>query len=185
MAAPDAANILVAIPAQGTGGVFTAAVGTALPTSATSSLSAYTDCGLISEDGVTSIKEISSEPIRDWGGNKRRDVQTEYARRFQLAFLEDNADILALLVSPGSVETVGSETTVIDDGGEPGHFALVIDTRDGDKRTRYVAADAKVVEQEDVVLVHSDATRYGVTIEVYPDESGVFVKEFHDTGDGS
>jgi len=181
----DADNVYVASPATGTGGVFTAALGTALPTSTSGSIAAFTDNGLISEDGVTSLKEISSADIRSWGGKKQRNVQTEYGRKLKLTFLEANATVLAHLYGAGNVTTVDDETTIVDDGTETPHFAMVVDSVDGDKNWRYTVADARVVEQDDIVLVHSDATKFGVTIECFPDADGLYVTEYLTDGSGS
>ena len=183
--ATDADNIYVASPTVGTGGVFTAALGTALPATVDASIAAFTDNGLIDENGVTSMKELAMEDIRQWNGKKARTIQTEYGRKFSTVFLEANATVLAHLYGDGNVVTVDDVTTITDDGTETPHFAMVIDTVDGDKNIRLTAADCQVVDQEDVVFVHSDASRFGVTIEVFPVDDGTFVTEYWSTGAGS
>lgn len=180
MAAPDAANLYVASPAQGTGGVFTAPVGTVLPSTVSAALTGFTDCGLIGEDGVTSIKEISTVAKKAWGGRTVRTLQTEYARKFTLVFSERNAAVLGLINGDGNVTVSGTAISVDDDGTETPHFAMVIDTIDGDKALRYLVSKARVIEQDDVTLVHSDTTGFGVTIECYPDANGRFVLELSD-----
>lgn len=184
MANPDAANVLVASP-KVTGGILTAAVGTALPATTDDSLSSFTATGYIGEDGVTLTIDRSTEDVYAWGGSKVRVITTEHSVQLSFSFLEVNATNLPLIFGTDNVSTAGDETTVKLNGAELPHFALVMDAADGDKAVRITAADAQVVEQEDIVFVHSAPTEFNVTIECFADNSGDKAKIIYATGDES
>lgn len=171
MAAPDSTNILVASPV-GAGGVLTADLGTALPTSASASTSAFTATGYIGEDGVTMTVERETEDLFAWGGSKVRVIQTSHSVQLQVPFLEVNPETLALTFGADNVNTVGNTSTIKVNGAVLPHFALVLDMLDGDKKARLTAADAQVVAQEDIVFVHTAAATLELTIELFPDSAG-------------
>lgn len=185
MAAPAAANVLVASPRLATGGILTAATGTALPTTTTGSLTAFTDAGYIGEDGVTMTIDRSTEDIFAWGGAKVRVITTEHSVQLAWSFLEVNTASLGLVFGTDNVSTVGDETTVKLNGTVLPHFALVIAAADGDVAVLITAADAQVAEQEDVVFVHSAPTEFGVTVECFPDANGDKAKIIRDLGTSS
>lgn len=184
MANPDAANVLVASPLA-TGGILTAATGTPLPTSVADSLSAFTATGYINEDGVTMTVDRSTEDVFAWGGAKVRVITTEHSVQFSFGFMETNPDVLGLVFGEDNVTTNGDETTVKLNGVELPHFAMVIAAADGDKGVRITAADAQVVEQEDVTFVHSEPTVFTVTVECFPDDAGDKATIIYATGDES
>lgn len=184
MANPDAANILVAKPLA-TGGILTAAAGTPVPASSSASTSAFTATGYVGEDGVTMTIERETEDVFAWGGAKVRVIQTSHSVQLQIPFLEANPAVFGLVFGVDNVSTVGDETTIKLNGTELPHFALVVDTADGDKRARITAADAQVTEQEDIVFVHSAPTQFTVTIELFPDSNGDKGLIHYNTGDGS
>lgn len=181
MANPDASNILVASP-KATGGILTAAVGTALPTTTDDALSSFTATGYIGEDGVTLMIDRTTEDVFAWGGTKVRVITTEHGVQLSFGFLEVNAANLPLIFGTDNVSTAGDETTVKLNGVELPHFALVMDAADGDKAVRITAADAQVVEQEDIVFVHSAPTEFNVTIECFADDNGDKAKLIYSAG---
>jgi len=179
MAAED---IYVAAPLTGTGGILTAAVGTALPTTVAATTTGFTATGFVGEDGVTMTIDRSTEDVFAWGGSKVRVITTEHSVQFNFAFLETTPENLELIFGSNNVSTVGEETTVRLNGVDLPHFAMIIDTADGDKRLRITAADAQVVEQDDIVFVHSAPTAYTVTVECFADSNGDKAKLIYNTG---
>lgn len=184
MANPNAENVLVASPVA-TGGVLTADLGTTLPTTVDGSVASFTATGYIGEDGVTLTIDRETQDVFAWGGQKVRVIQTSYSTQLQIPFLETSPEVLELVFGDDNVTTTGTETVVTLNADTLPHFALVIDTADGDKRLRITAADAQVVEQDDLVFSHTAPTIHNVTIELFPDSNGDNATLIYDTGDGS
>jgi hypothetical protein len=180
-----ASDVLVASPKSGGGGILTAPAGTAIPTDIDGSVSAFTGVGLIGEDGVTMTINRDTEDVFAWGGDKVRVIQTSHSVQLQIPFLETNEEVLAIVFGVDNVDTTGTTTTVHVKGSILPHFALVVDAEDGDKLVRIAAADAQVIEQDDIVFVHSAPTIYTVTIELFEDDNGDKAVLMYDTGDGS
>lgn len=184
MANPDAANILVASPLV-TGGILTAATGTALPTTVDAATTGFTATGYIGEDGVALTVDRTTENVMAWGGGKVRVITTEHSVQLGFAFMEVTAGNLALVFGTDNVSTVGDTTTVKLNGVELPHFALVMDAADGDKGVRITAADAQVTANEDLVFVHSAPTMLTVTVECFADANGDKAKLIYSDGTGS
>lgn len=179
MAADD---IYVGAPVSGTGGILTAATGTAVPTTTSAATTGFTATGYIGEDGVTMTIDRETEDVMAWGGDKVRVITTSHSVQFQFPFLETNATNLPLMFGEDNVTTSGSETTVKLNGVDLPHFAMVIDTADGDKRLRITAEDAQIVEQDDITFSHSEPTTFSVTVECFPDSNGDKAKLIYDGG---
>lgn len=167
MANPEAANILVASPLA-TGGILTAATGTAVPTTVDGSTSAFTGAGYIGDAGVSMTVDRQTQDVFAWGGDKVRVIQTSHSVQLEIPFLEANAAVLALVFGEDNVSVVGAVTTVNVNGTMLPHFALVIDAQDGDKRVRITAEDAQVISQQDITFVHTAPTMFTVTVELFP-----------------
>lgn len=179
MAAED---IYVAGPTSGTGGILTAATGTTLPTDVTTAPGvSFTATGYIGDEGVTMTVDRSTEDVWAWGGSKVRVITTEHSVQFSFAFRETNTDVLPLVFGEDNVSTVGTLTTVKLNEADLPHFAMVIDTADGDKGLRITAADAQVVEQDDITFSHAEPVSFQVTVECFPDSNGDKATLLYDT----
>lgn len=167
-----AADVLVASPVTGTGGILTAATGTTLPTAYDSALTGFTATGFIGDGGVELTIDRQTQDVFAWGGTRVRVIQTEYSCELSFEFLETTPATLALLFGADNVSTVGTDTTVKMNADTLPHFALVTKAKDGDKGVLITAADAQIVSQDPVTFSHSDAVRFPVTIACFPDANG-------------
>lgn len=170
---PKTENVSVGKP-KVSGAVFRAALGTAVPTGATTELAeAYKDLGYVSEDGVTNSNSPSSSDLKAWGGTIVYTYQEEKPDTFKLKMIEAlNIDVLKTVYGEknvtGDLET-GIKITA--NATEAEEAVYVIDTilRNGTLK-RIVIPDGKITEVGDIVYVDNDVIGYDVTITALPDD---------------
>ena len=161
-----ASNVLVGV----TGTVRFAPTGTALPTtpSATPNV-AFLDMGYVAEHGVTQSVGDTTNEIKAWqNADVVRRIQTDHSAQFKLALEETNANSLNAYY--GGNYTAG--VAQIKAGVLP-RKSWIIDVVDGTNLIRIVMPDAQIVERGDVMYKNADAITYPITLECYPDASGV------------
>ena len=161
-----ASNVLVGV----TGGVFFAPTGTALPTSPSASKNAaFLEVGYLTEDGITqSIGDTTTE-IKAWqNADVVRRIQTDHSAQFKLVLMETNANTLAAY--SGDNYSAGVEQVK---GGVMPRKAWILDVVDGSNLIRIVIPDGQITERGDIQYVNGDAITRPITIECYPDASGV------------
>lgn len=161
--------------------VYVAPVGTAAPTDTATALNAaFLPLGLLSEDGMVESREEDSTDHYAWGGILVRTTRSKHKRTFTVTALEDNPVVFDL-VNPGStaVTNTGVTTRTIKVPG-PDPRAFVIELVDGDIVKRRYIPRAEVVEVGDVTFSDSEMVMYELTINIYPDGSGVLYKDFTD-----
>ena len=73
MGAPTTSEVYVGKPANGTGGVLYAALGTTLPGGVNASTASFTDAGYIGEDGVPRLLE--QRGVRITQMHERREIE--------------------------------------------------------------------------------------------------------------
>lgn len=176
MAAPNTDNIYTSKPGNvdgASGGVLTAATGTTMPGGVNGALTSFADAGYISEDGLTMTIDKETQDIRAWGGDKVRVIQTGHSLMFTLTLLEVSSVSLGLVFGADNVTATTDGYSVDITNAELPHLAWVFDTADGDQFLRIEVPDGQVTDMGDVVFVHSDAAKFEVTIEAYPDSAGV------------
>lgn len=168
-------DILLGAPVTATGGILHAPVGATLPTDVRETLDAeFVKGGYVGEDGVTRTIDASDEKIRAWGGDVVKVVRTEHSLTYTLQFLESrNADTLKLLFGEDNVTVAGQDVSVDITSAMVPRRAFVLDMKDGDYKVRECIPDGQLALSGDVAFVHSDVIRYEVTIEAFPDASGV------------
>jgi len=163
----------------GTGELFLAPVGTALPTAASAELGAEFDgYGFTTEDGVTLSKSVEREGIPAWQSTTPvRYLITGQELTIGCTFLQSNEDILKLWL--------GSGDFAADDGVAPDNgyradvsidpvgvqFAAVLEWKDGSIVSRLVVAKVEVTETGDVTLARQ-ATQFPVTFGAIAPDSG-------------
>jgi len=169
------AYVSAAKPKTG-GAIWSAPVGTTLPTDTTTSLDPLFKClGYVSEDGLSKGTNIESTDIKDWNGDNVLTIQTSKDATYKFKLIEYlNEDVQKFIHGSGNVTgALATGLTVIENGDEMEEHALVIDMiLRGGTAERVVIPNGKVTEIADITYGGSDAIGYEVTLKCSPDASG-------------
>ena len=182
-------DVLVASPATGTGGILAGPLGTTVPTDTATTLDvALVKHGYVGEDGLSMTTNRSTEKIRAWGGDTVRVVQTEHDVTFSWTFLETNAVTAAAVYGDDNVTATAATSSSgnllaikLNSDSLPSKV-YVFDMKDGDRKVRVVVPNGQITEVGDTQFVHSNATGHEVTLEAFPDASGVKCYIYSDDG---
>jgi hypothetical protein len=161
-----------------TGAVYMAETSATEPTSATSTLTGFTDLGYVGPDGVEENRDRSTSQIRAWQNSDLvREIVTEATATFTFMLMETNEAVLeayyGALIDPldGSIEVNPAAT-----GGKK---SFVIDVIDGDSQIRTYVPSGEILAVEAQTAANGDAVMYGVTITAYASEDGYTFKKFY------
>lgn len=167
-------NVAVGKP-RVNGGIYTAPIGTTLPTDATTTpAEAYKAMGYVSEDGVTNANSISTEVIRAWGGDVVAAPVTERPDEWTFTLIEVlNSDVLKAVYGPDAVTgTLAAGLAVKVSPGELDPMVWVIDMIKNDVLSRVVIPNGKITELGDVVYKDDEVIGFEVTVTAMSDEDG-------------
>lgn len=161
----------------GTGELFLAAVGTALPTSASATLNvAFKGYGYTTEDGVVLSKSVEREGIPAWQSTTPvRYLITGQELTIGCTFLQSDENILKLWLNSGDFATDGGTPAgykadvPVDPTGQ--QFALVMEWKDGTITSRLAVPKVEITETGDVTLARQ-ATSFPVTFGAIAPDSG-------------
>lgn len=169
----DTKNVTTAKPKIG-GALYSAKLGTALPTDALTALDpAYQSLGYISDDGLVNTNSGKSDTIKAWGGDVVASTQSEKEDTFQYTLIE--ATNLAVLKEVyGDANVTGDlETgiTIKANSIELEEHVLVADMiLKGGILKRIVIPNGKVSEMGDISYGDEDAVGYETTLTAIPDD---------------
>jgi hypothetical protein len=171
----NVANVSTAKPKVG-GAIYSAPLGTALPTDATTALNeAFKSLGYISEDGLTNTNSPESELIKSWGGDTVVVVQTDKPDTFTYTLIEaTNVDVLKEVYGQDNV-TGTLETGIIIQANakELEEHCLVVDmVLKGGVLKRIAVPNGKVSEIGEISYADADAIGYETTLQAMPDTAG-------------
>lgn len=162
-------------PAVG-GAVFIGETSATLPTDAVTAISTtdFKDLGYCSEDGLKEQGELTTEDIREWGGQVVDSSETEKSDKYQLTFIEAiNPEVLKLVHGDSNVTgTLEAGITVTANGKEHEMKAFVVDMIMKGAVKRVVLPCAKVTAVAEVVYKKGQAVGYQTTLSAYPDAVG-------------
>lgn len=173
-----------------TGGILIAPLGTTLPTNASTAPNAsFVSAGYIGEDGVTENNGRSTEKIRAWGGDTVKVAQTEHTLTYTFTFIESlNSDVLKAVYGDSNVTTTaptastGTLQAVKVTSDVLPHKEYIFEIRDGDAKIRIVVPDGQITEVGETTYSDAAAVAYQVTVECFPDSSGVKAYKYTDNG---
>lgn len=160
---------------------YAAPLGTTAPTDVSTAWAVgWLPLGLLSEDGASESRDQDMTDHYAWGGILVRTTRSKHKRTITITALEDNLTVFGL-VNPGSTAVTATGTTtrtVKVPTSDPRAFGLEL--RDGDVKKRRVIPRGEVVEVGEVSLSDSEMTAFELTINVYPDSSGVLYMDITD-----
>lgn len=158
------------------GAIFTAPLGTALPTDSTSALNSAFKCtGFVTEDGVSDNLTRSTKDIKAWGGDTVMRIQTAFGDEFKWSFLQSNdPEVLAAIFGEGNVTGTPETGMTLKVNSEmvPSR-AWVIETvlKDGGTK-RVVIPNGTPAMSGEIKYSDQDAIVYPITVGALPDEQG-------------
>lgn len=165
------ANVTTAKPKIG-GAVYSAPLGTALPTDATTKLDqAFEALGYISDEGMTNSNSPESENIKAWGGVVVISVQKEKTDTFKYMLIEAlNLHVLKEVYGPDNVSgDLSSGITIKANSKELPHHCLVIETvLKGGVLKRIVIPSGKVTAIDEITYNDGSVLGYGTTVTAFP-----------------
>jgi len=183
-------TVLVGAPDQSTtGAILSAPIGTALPTMCGATLDAkFTDSGYVSDDGLETNIDISTNDITEWGGNVIRKVPKSSDNSIDFTLL--NFDYASLCQAFGSENvtktaantTHGTQCAVAIGSTLPTAKSWVFLMKDGDAAIMIVLPNAQVTKWGKLAFKASDAVGLNPTISCYPDSSGKSIYIYTDDG---
>ncbi|MBS4769664.1 phage tail protein [Carnobacteriaceae bacterium zg-ZUI240] len=168
----DTNNVTSAKPMVG-GAIYSGALGTELPTDATTKLNAaFKALGYVSEDGLTNENTPSSETLKAWGGDVVNTVQTEKSDTFTYKLIEAlNVDVLKEVY--GTENVSGDLTTGITVSANskelPEHSIVVEMVLKNKTLKRIVLPRAKVIEVGEIKYADGENVGYEITVQAFPD----------------
>lgn len=170
-----AANVSAAKPKVG-GAIYTANIGTPLPTNAIDPLDpAFRGLGYVSEDGTTNGTAIESEKTKAWGGDTVLVTQKSKEDTFKYKLIEAlNKDVLGYTYGEDNVSgDLDNGLTIHVNSSDVPERSIVIDTiMRGNILKRIVIPRCKISDVAEIVYNDSDPVGYETTVDCIPDENG-------------
>lgn len=171
----DVKNVTTAKP-KISGPIFSAPIGTALPTDATTELdAAFKSLGYISEDGMTNENSPESDNIKAWGGDIVAVVQTEKADSFTYTLIEPlNVDVLKEVYGANNVSGTLESGITIKANSTPAELHVLVAEMvlNGGVLKRIVIPNGKISEVGEIVYKDDEVSGFESTIAALPDADG-------------
>ena len=157
------------------GAIWSAPLGTTLPTDATTALNAaFKDLGYVSDDGLTNELTTDTEEIKAWGGDTVLTAQTGTSDTFKYKLIEAlNIEVLKEVYGASNVTgTLATGIKISVNSKEKIDHVIVIETVVRDKFKRIVLPIAKIKEMAEITYVDGEPVGYEVTVQALPDSNG-------------
>lgn len=157
------------------GSIYSAPIGTTLPTDATTALNTAFKClGYVSDDGVQNSDKRKTTDIKSWGGDIVNSVQTEKTDTFKYTLIEAlNVDVLKEIYGDTNVTgDLDTGITVKSNSTELNEHVIVIEmVLRNNVLKRIVLPSAKVTEVGEIKYKDGDNVGYETTVTCLPDDN--------------
>ena len=176
----QSAMVRVGSPKVG-GYAFSAALGTAVPTNATTALAAAYGTGLlgyIPSDGLTRSTAVDTEDIQDWNLDVVRVVVTDKSAEFTCTLIEMNENVLKEVYGATNVTVTTGAFDIAYDGEPLPHKQYAFELKDGARVGRIAINDGQIINVGDVSYTKSAVIGHEVTIKCFLDASNKFFHEY-------
>lgn len=170
----DSTLVVAGKPKAG-GAIWTAPLGTPLPTDAETELDvAFKSLGFVSDDGLTNELTTDTEEIKAWGGDTVLTVQTGTSDTFTYKLIEAlNIEVLKEVYGASNVTgTLETGIKISVNSKEKIEHVIVIETALRDKLKRIVLPIAKIKEMAEITYVDGEPVGYEVTVQALSDFDG-------------
>lgn len=173
----DAKKVTFGKPKVG-GAIYTAPLGTALPTDAKTALvAAYKSLGYVSEDGMVNSNSPEGEDVKAWGGDTVMNVTTAKPDTFAYTLIEAmNVDVLKEVYGidnvTGDLATADGIVITANSQELEEHVIVVDMILKGGILKRIVIPSGKVTEVGEIAYVDAGAVGYATTVTAIPDTDG-------------
>lgn len=170
----DAKKVLVGAPDQSstTGAVLYAAVGTTLPTDATTAPYGFTSGGYVSEDGLTLSASFNTTDIKDWSKGTIRTLLNEFTGEVTFSFVQTDYESLCAIFGSSYVVKSGDLITIKIGAHMAPAMSYVFNMKDGSNRMRVCLPNAQPVLNGDLTFVAGDAINWPVKLSCGADANG-------------
>jgi len=149
----------------GTGNVYLAPAGTALPTDVGTALTAdWVDAGYITEDGVTFTLGRETEDLNAWQGSKIRVLTTGEPKTIEFSLMQSNKENLPFILGGGAITgTAGEYKYTPPAAGVNTERAMVVEFTDGAVSYRYCFPRVQLEGDVSFSLTRTGALEYPST----------------------
>jgi hypothetical protein len=172
-------NTASAVKVGVTGSVWVGPTSATAPTSATSSLTGFTELGYVSPDGLEEARDRSTNQIRAWqNGDLIREVVTESTATFSFMLMETTKAVIELFYGATATGSGVSTKLDVNPSSTGGTKSFVFNVVDGTSVIRTYVASGEILSVEPVTAANGDVLGYGVTVTAYPNSSGVAFSKF-------
>ena len=182
-------NIVAGRP-KSTGGGYSAPLGTALPTDAVAALpGAAESFGYLGDAGLQETIGRTTSPIKAWGGDTVKIVQTDFNVTYDFTLIEALSDAVNKevygddnVVATGATSGHGNQLAIQVTSDPLGHKVYFFEVADGDGAVRVVVPNGQVTAVGAITYSDSTVVAYPVTVTAFPDENGVQAYKYTDDG---
>lgn len=154
------------------GAIYTAPVGTALPTDATTALNEAFKClGAVSDAGLKNNISRTTQDTKAWGGTVVDSSQTEFKDEFTYELMDaTDENVLKSVFGDANVTKTADAITIKVNAKELNEMSWVVDMvlKNGTLK-RIVIPKGKVTAVGEISYVDNDTIGYACTMTTFPD----------------